>query len=107
MPAPSSHTSKTGVATGARERNTRKRALAAVRVRGTTLSFTAPNVIADSADGFTAAKGFGAGRKLEVRGSALNSGKYAVVSRADGLLTVIPQLIRDEAAGATVTVTQR
>lgn len=68
---------------------------------GTGISFTATGTIADSGNGLAI---FGAGQRIEVRGSPLNSAVYAVVTSAAGTLTVLPALVQSEAAGATITI---
>lgn len=78
----------------------------AVELRKTTISFTAPNVIADGGNGFTAAAGWLPGQRVKVIGALQNSRYFTIVNRADGLLTVTPQEVADEAAGARITVRQ-
>lgn len=86
--------------------NTRASKRKGVQVRGTTVSFTAPNDIADSGSGFTAAAGWANGQRVTVRGSADNDREFTIVTRADGLLTVEPQQVTTGDAGPAITVRQ-
>lgn len=68
----------------------------------TTISFIAPETIADSGNGLAC---FIAGQRITVRGSARNSRVWTVATSAPGALTVIPALVTTEAADTTITVT--
>lgn len=52
-----------------------------------TISFTAPNLINDSGNGFSTA-GFAVGMPLEILGSKLNGGEVVITAVAAGQLTV-------------------
>jgi hypothetical protein len=69
-------------------------------VAATTVSFTAPDTISDSGNGFQ----FAVGDPVEVRGSALNSRRFVVVTAAAGAITVAPTVVQDEAAGPAIIV---
>lgn len=70
--------------------------------KASTISFTAPNTISDSANGLALIK---TNDVVDVRGSALNSRRYYVASGGSaGSFTVVPAVIQTEAAGATVTI---
>lgn len=63
-----------------------------------TISFTAPNIIADSGNGlgvFTYA-----GQQLIVEGSASNDRRYIVLTTGAGSITVEPSQVTSESAGA-------
>lgn len=87
-------------------RTTRRTSQRAVELIGTGISFSAPNVISDSGNGFTAAAGWVEGQEIEVSGSQKNNARFAIQTRADGLLTVTPQLVGTEAAGAVIKIRQ-
>lgn len=67
----------------------------------TTISFTAGATIADSGNGMAR---FPVGQELEVRGSALNNRRFRVTAGSAASVTVVPAVVRTEAAGATVTI---
>lgn len=67
---------------------------------GTTISFTSPNIVADSANGlgiFTYI-----GQPFTVQGTASNDRPYIVLTLGAGSITVEPSQITTEAAGNTV-----
>lgn len=68
---------------------------------GTGISFSSTNTIGDTGNGLAI---FGAGQRIEVRGSPLNSRRYTVATSAAGTLTVLPALVQSEVAGATITI---
>jgi hypothetical protein len=70
---------------------------------GATLSFTAPDKINDSGNGFTAAA-YQVGFPVEVLGSPLNKGEWVIAATSTGQLTVLPALIQTEANLAQVVV---
>lgn len=70
---------------------------------GTTISFTAPDTIADSGSGFGS---FAIGDVIEVKGSTDNDGVYRVTAAAAGSLTVDKGTITTESAGDSVTVSE-
>jgi hypothetical protein len=73
-------------------------------VIGTGISFTGASTIADSGNGFGAIQ---VGDMIEVRGSPLNSREWRVNTAAAGSITVRPQMITSESAGAVITVTRK
>lgn len=70
-------------------------------VQAATLSFTAPNIIADSANGLG---GYGINDTVDIRGSALNSRRWVIASTSAGSLTVLPAMVQTEAAGPAVVI---
>ena len=66
-----------------------------------TISFTAGDTIADSANGLA---NFIVGQNIQVVGSALNSRKYKVVTSAAGTLTVEPAVIQSAIAGDKIAI---
>ena len=66
----------------------------------TTVSFTSTGTIADSGSGMA----FSAGDVIEVRGSPLNSRRYAVTAASAGSLTVAPGVVSSESSGAAITL---
>lgn len=70
-------------------------------VTGTGISFTAGGTIGDTGNGLAV---FPVGASIEVRGSALNSRHFVVTASAAGSLTVVPAVVQNEVAGATVTI---
>ncbi len=70
-------------------------------IRASTISFTNPDTISDSGNGFAALR---AGDPIEVRGSARNSRGVVVVTAAAGSLTVRPAVVTSEAAGPSITI---
>jgi len=69
--------------------------------QATTISFTAPGTIADSANGFGV---FNLSDDIEVRGSPLNSRLYVITAASAGSLTVVPAMIQTESAGAPIII---
>ena len=71
-------------------------------VTGTTISFTAPSTISDSANGLGV---YRAGDPVKVTGSASNNRTYVVATAGAGTMVVVETNIVTESAGATVTAT--
>lgn len=69
-------------------------------IKATTISFAAGSVIEDSGNGFH----FAAGDTVEVRGSALNSGRWQLIAAIAAGITVVPATIQTEAAGPLITI---
>jgi|SRR6185312_8872569 len=69
--------------------------------KGTTISFTAPATIADSANQLGT---FKVNDIIVVLGSAANSRSWTVQTSAAGTLTVSPAVITSEVAGAAITL---
>lgn len=69
----------------------------------TTIGFTAPNIITDSAGQFLN-KGFGVGLDISVSGSATNNGAYTISDAASTYL-VVGGSINSAAAGPAITLT--
>lgn len=69
-------------------------------ISATTISFTAPDTIGDSGNGFL----FAAGNVIEIAGSPANSGRMAVVTASAGTLTVPSGRITSESAGAVIDI---
>lgn len=76
-----------------------------VRETATTISFTDPSTISDSADGFLTA-GFAPGMNILVSGSASNNGVYTIATVTAGTIIVTQTSIVNEAAGATDTIAE-
>lgn len=70
-------------------------------VAGTGISFTATDTIADSGNALAV---FGVGEMIEIRGAASNSRVFRVVTSAAGTLTVLPALVANESAGASMRI---
>lgn len=70
-------------------------------VKGTGISFTASNTIADSGNQLAV---LAVGAKIEVRGSPRNSRIFDVVTSAAGSIQVRPANITSEGAGAAITI---
>lgn len=70
-------------------------------VQATTISFTAPATIADSANGLG---GYAVNDAIDVRGSTLNSRRWMVLTTGAGSITVIPAGIQTEAAGPAIII---
>jgi hypothetical protein len=70
-------------------------------VVATTISFTSPDTIADSGNGFGSIR---VNDRIEVRGSGRNSRHWEVVTAAAGSLTVRGGTITTEAAAPLITV---
>lgn len=71
-----------------------------VNIAASTISFTAPNIIADSANGlgiFTYV-----GQPFTVEGTASNDRRYIVLTTGAGSITVEPSQVTTEAAGGLV-----
>ena len=68
-------------------------------LEGTTISFTAPDTIADSGNGLAV---FAIGDKIRISGSASNDRILRVLTVAAGTITTDNQTVTTEAAGATV-----
>lgn len=68
-----------------------------------TISFTSPHTITDSAAGFVAA-GFQAGQTIYIGGTLLNNGKFTIVSVTTTTI-IVTEIIDTEAAGEPVTIT--
>jgi len=68
----------------------------------TTISFTAPDIIDDSANGLGS---FVSGQTITITGSTGNSNTFTVDTAAAGQLTLIEQTIVTEAAGPSITIT--
>lgn len=101
----SSRLQQTSRASGAGD-DSRTAATSATADRGTTIagtgiSFTAPGTIGDSGSGLAHLP---VGSMVEVRGSTLNDRRWRVAASAAGSLSVTPARVRDEAAGAAVTI---
>ena len=71
-------------------------------VTGTTISFTAPSTISDSANGLGV---YRSGDIVKVTGSASNNRTYVVATAGAGTMVVVETNIITETAGATVTAT--
>lgn len=71
-------------------------------VTGTTISFTAPSTISDSANGLGV---YRAGDIVKVTGSASNNRTYVVATAGAATMVVVETNIITETAGATVTAT--
>jgi hypothetical protein len=69
--------------------------------KGTTISFTAPATIADSASQLG---NFKVNDIIVVLGSAANSRSWTVQTSAAGTLTVSPALVTTEVAGTAITL---
>lgn len=69
--------------------------------KGTTISFTAPNSISDSANGLGS---FKSNDLVVVVGSAANSRTWTITAASAGSLTVWPTGISTEAAGQKITL---
>lgn len=69
--------------------------------KATTIGMTSPNLITDSANLLGI---FKVGDIIDVRGSSLNSRRWYVTAVAAGQLTVLPAIVRTEAAGAEMTI---
>lgn len=73
--------------------------------KATTISFTAPGTIADSANGLGA---YAVNDVIEVRGSALNSRPWTVTAAGAGSITVangvLGASIQSEIAGPTIII---
>ena len=74
---------------------------AGVVIRGTTISFTSTDTIADSANGLGQLP---VGALICVRGSPLNSREFEVATAAAGSITVIPAQVQTEAAGGAIEI---
>ena len=72
-----------------------------VVIRGTTISFSSTNTIADSANGLGQ---LAVGARICVRGSPLNSRDFEVATSAAGSITVIPAQVQTEAAGGPIEI---
>jgi hypothetical protein len=71
-------------------------------VVGTDISFTnATSTIASAGSAFGSIQ---AGQLVRVKGSPLNSRDYQVVTASAAAITVLPAVITDEVAGASITV---
>jgi hypothetical protein len=70
-------------------------------VRATTISFTAPGTISDSANHLA---GFKVNDIVVVEGSALNSRNFLVNTSSAGVLTVLPAVVTTEAAGQSILI---
>lgn len=70
-------------------------------VIATTISFTSPATISDSASGFGA---FLPGTSIEVTGDTANARKYVVLTAAAGAITVHPGYVTTESAGNLIAV---
>ena len=69
--------------------------------QATTISFTAPNIIADSANGLGL---YQVNDTLSVRGTALNSRRWVVLTTGAGSMTMLPNMIQTEAAGQPIII---
>lgn len=69
-------------------------------ISATTISFTAPDTIADSGNGLL----FVAEDVIEVTGSPANSGTHRVLTAAAGSVTVAGSRITTEGAGARIDI---
>ena len=74
-----------------------------VSITATTISFTAPDTIDDSGNGFGI---FSAGDIIEVEGTTSNDGIYEIDTQAVGQLTTIEQTLTTEGAGGSFTITK-
>jgi hypothetical protein len=74
-----------------------------VGLTATTISFTAPDTIGDTGNGFGI---FAVGDFIEVEGTASNNGIYEIATQAVGTLTTVEQTITTESAGASMTITK-
>lgn len=72
-------------------------------ITDTTISFTAPDTINDSGNGFGI---FTSGDIIEIEGTTNNDGIYEVDTAAVGQLTTIEQTIVNESAGSSFTITK-
>lgn len=70
-------------------------------VTATDISFTAPGTISSAGNAFGRFSGM---NFVKVIGSPLNSRIYEVTSAAAGSLTVVPALVSNEVAGATIQI---
>lgn len=73
-------------------------------VVGTGISFTGNSTIADSGNQLGA---LAVGDIIEVRGSPLNSREWRVNTASAGSISVRPQMITSESAGASITITRK
>jgi len=69
--------------------------------KAATISFTSASTIADSANGLGL---YQVNDTIEVRGSALNSRRWVVLTAGAGSITVLPAIIQTEGAGPTITI---
>jgi hypothetical protein len=74
-----------------------------VGLTATTISFTAPDTVGDTGNGFGI---FASGDKVEVEGTVSNDGIYEVDTAVVGTLTFIEQTLTTEAAGSSFTITK-
>ena len=91
-------------AAGERSRRTHsviERDAGAGNYEATTISFTNPGTIGDSANGLGV---YQVNDTIDVRGSAGNSRRWTVTAVAAGALTVIPAMVTTEAAGPMITI---
>lgn len=70
-------------------------------ITGTTISFTSPATISDSANGLGALL---PDTSIEVAGDTANARKYVVLTSAAGVVTVHPGFITTESAGKEITI---
>lgn len=68
-----------------------------------TISFTSPHTISDSANGFLTA-GFAPGQKIGISGSFQNDGAFTIVSVTAGTMVVV-ESVEDQVAGLSITIT--
>lgn len=69
---------------------------------GTGIAFVASSTITDSNNGFVA---LSVGQRIRVRGSPLNSREWRIAGKPnDGQIAVRPQMVQEEAAGASITI---
>lgn len=69
--------------------------------QASTISFTAPATISDSANGFGL---YGVNDTIELHGSPLNSRRYALATVSAGALTVVTPVITTESAGVAIII---
>ena len=70
---------------------------------GSTVTYTAPDTISDSANGFGS---FAAGDIIEIEGSTSNDGVYEVDTAAAGVLTLIEQTIGTEGSSSASVISK-
>ena len=69
---------------------------------GSTITYTAPDTVTDSADGFALTSG----DRIQIEGSTSNDGIYTVDTAAIGELTLIEQTIGSEASSTSSVISQ-
>lgn len=74
-----------------------------IAYNASTISFTAPSTIGDSAAGFVTA-GFKPSQKITVSGTTLNDGIYTVATVSASVITVVETTLTNEVAGGSFTI---